>query len=130
MKKILLVGAAPDVAEARRVILEGAGFEVALAREGESVRAAAERTGAELVIVDTSTGGRAERPDVRAALEELSSPGSPSSLPVLVIGERSALDGFDGPGEAIDRPAEKRALLEGATRLLERGPRAWSRRRA
>lgn len=120
--KVLLVGAQEEVLEARRVILEGAGFEIALPYEGESVREAVERTGAGLVIVDTSA-------DVHAALEELSAPDSPSSVPVLVIGEHSALEGFEGPGEAVSRPADKLTLIEKVRSLTGRPPRTWSRRR-
>ena len=88
--------------------------------------------GAALVIIDTSTDG----PDVRAALAEMTGearPGeAPSTTPVLVIGPDDALREFDGPGAALAKPAEKRALLESARTLVagyrEGAKRKWSRR--
>jgi hypothetical protein len=58
--------------------------------------------------------------------------GAPSTIPVLVIGPDDALREFDGPGVALAKPAEKRALLESTRTLVagyQEGPgRRWSRR--
>ena len=89
------------------------------------MRKAAEEMAASLVIIDASAGG----PDVRAALDEMSGK-EPSTIPVLVIGPGDVLDEFDGPGAALPKPAQKRALLE-STRTLVEGSgsgRRWSRR--
>lgn len=135
-KKLLLVGSAPDALEAKRVVLERAGYVVGVLTGGRSVRRAAEEMAASLVIIDTSAGG----PDVRAALEEMSAARggeAPSTIPVLVIGPGDVLDEFDGPGAALPKPAQKRALLESTRTLVESferaGPgegakRKWSRR--
>ena len=127
MKNLLLVGALPDVLEARRVILERAGYVVRTLDAGASVRRAADEMGASLIVIDTSAG----KPDAREVLAELSSARAPSSTPVLIVGGADALRGFEGPGEAIERPAEKRVLLDRARSLLERAegaPQNWSRR--
>ena len=130
--KLLLVGATADALEAKRVVLERAGYVVGVLTKGASVRKLTEEMGAALVIIDTSTDG----PDVRAALAEMTGearPGeAPSTTPVLVIGPDDALREFDGPGAALAKPAEKRALLESARTLVagyrEGAKRKWSRR--
>ena len=84
------------------------------------------------MIIDVTSGG----PDVRAALVEMSGDTSgktsggepPSTIPVLVIGAGEALGEFDGPGTALPKPAEKRALLESTRTLVEGARRKWSRR--
>ncbi len=130
--KLLLVGATADALEAKRVVLERAGYVVGVLTKCGSVRKVAEEMSAALVIIDTSTDG----PDVRAALAKLTgeanSDEAPSTIPVLVIGPDDALLEFDGPGAALAKPAEKRALLESARTLVAGYPngarRKWSRR--
>ncbi len=126
-KKLLLVGSTPDALEAKRVVLERAGYVVGVLAGGASVRKAAEEMAASLVIIDTSAGG----PDVRAALGEMSGK-EPSTIPVLVIGPGDVLDEFDGPGAALPKPTQKRALLESTRTLVdgsrEGAKRKWSRR--
>jgi DNA-binding NtrC family response regulator len=124
VKSILLVGGSADALEAKRVVLEGAGFAVHVLAPGESVRHAAEETGVALVMMDASAGG----PDVRRALEELSSSDAPSSTPVVTIGGADVLRDFDGPSAAVERPPRKRDLLESARSLITAEPRRWSRR--
>ncbi len=136
-KNLLLVGASPDALGLSAVVLERAGYVVGTLAKGGSVRKAAEEMGASLVIIDASPGG----PDVRAALAEMTGGSgagdAPSTIPVLVLGADDALGGFDGPGAALPKPAEKRALLESTRTLVESferaGPgegakRKWSRR--
>ena len=126
MKKVLLICESADVLEAKRVVLEGAGYEVHAHSRGEGVRAAAEADGVSLIIIDVAAGGAA----ARAALDELSAPGDPSSIPVLVIGDASALGEFDGPGDALKKPAEKRALLRSTRTLIQSRRKAWSKKKA
>ena len=126
MKKVLLICESDDVLEAKRVVLEGAGYEVHALARGEGVRAVAEDGEISLVIINVTTGGN----EARAALEELSSADAPSSIPVLVIGDASALGEFDGPGHAIKKPAEKRALLKSTRTLIQARHKAWARKKA
>lgn len=129
MKKLLLVGALPEVLEARRVVLEGAGYAVRLLEAGEPLRQTAEVWGASLIVFDAGSG----TPELRHALEELSEPGRPSTIPVLVVGAAEEVDRFSGPCGTVPRPAEKRRLLESARMLIrsrEDAPRSWSRKRA
>jgi DNA-binding NtrC family response regulator len=125
VKSILLVGGSADALEAKRVVLEGAGFAVRVLAAGESVRRAAEDMGAALIMLDVSAGG----PDVRRALEELSSADAPSTTPVVTIGGADVLRDFDGPGAVVDRPPRKRDLLESARTLIAAEPRRWSQRK-
>ena len=129
MKSILLVGGSADALEAKRVVLEGAGFAVRVLAAGESVRRAAEDMGAALIVLDVSAGG----PDVRRALEELSSADAPSTTPsttpVVTIGGADVLRDFDGPCAAVEKPPRKRDLLESARALIAAEPRAWSQRK-
>jgi DNA-binding NtrC family response regulator len=125
VKSILLVGGSADALEAKRVVLEGAGFAVRVLARGESVRRAAEDMGAALIMLDVSAGG----PDVRHALEELSSANAPSTTPVVTIGGADVLRDFDGPCAAVDRPPRKRDLLESARALIAAEPRRWSQRK-
>ena len=125
MKSILLVGGSADALEAKRIVLEGAGFEVRVLAPGGSVRRAAEEMGASLIMLDVSRGG----PDVRRALEELSSADAPSTTPVLTIGGADVLREFDGPCAAVNKPARKRDLLESARTLISAKPRRWSVRK-
>lgn len=127
MKKLLLVGASPDVLEAKRVILEGAGYRVRVLAAGGRVRAAAEEWGASLIVMDATARGEG----LRGALEDLSSAEPPSSVPVLVVGDAGELGDFEGPCRTVPRPAEKRKLLESARMLIrsrEDAPRSWSRK--
>ena len=129
MKKLLLVGASPDLLEAKRIILEGAGYEVRVLAAGGRVRAAAEEWEASLIVMDATTRGKG----LRGALEDLSSAETPSSVPVLVVGDAGELGDFEGPCRTVPRPAEKRKLLESARMLIrsrEDAPRSWSRKRA
>ena len=128
MKKLLLVGASRDVLEAKRVILEGAGYQVRVLAAGGRVRAVAEEWGASLIIMDATARGKG----LRGALEDLSSAETPSSVPVLVVGDAGELGDFEGPCRTLPRPAKKRKLLESARVLIrsrEDAPRSWSRRR-
>ncbi len=128
MKKLLLVGASPDVLEAKRVILEGAGYQVRVLAVGGRVREVAEEWGASLIIMDATARGKG----LRGALEDLSSAETPSSVPVLVVGDSGELDDFEGPCRTLPRPAEKRKLLESARMLIrsrEDAPRSWSKKR-
>ncbi len=125
MKSILLVGGPADALEAKRIVLEGAGFSVQVLAPGGSVRSAAEEMDAALIMMDVSAGG----PDVRRALEELSSADVPSTTPVVTIGGADVLRDFDGPCAAVDKPARKRDLLESARTLISAKPKTWSQRR-
>jgi DNA-binding response OmpR family regulator len=124
-KTLLLVGSSRDVLEAKRVVLEGAGYTVHALDHGASARAIAEEIGASLIIIDVKTGG----PDVRAALEQLSASASPSSIPVLIIGTDDALRDFDGPVRAISKPADKRELLDSTRTLVQSTPEVWAKKR-
>ena len=125
MKSILLVGGPADALEAKRVVLEGAGFSVRVLAPGGSVRRTAEEMDAALIMMDVSGGG----PDVRHALEELSSADVPSTTPVVTIGGSDVLRDFDGPCAAVDKPTRKRDLLESARSLISAKPRRWSQRK-
>jgi DNA-binding response OmpR family regulator len=128
MKKLLLVGASPDVLEAKRVILEGAGYQVRVLAAGGRVREVAEEWEASLIIMDATARGKG----LRGALEDLSSAETPSSVPVLVIGDAGELGDFEGPCRTLPRPARKRKLLESARMLIrsrEDAPRSWSKKR-
>jgi len=124
MKKVLLICESDDVLEAKRVVLEGAGYEVRTLARGESVRQVAESWGASLVIIDVTAGGG----EVRATLDELSAADAPSSTPVLVIGDASAFGEFEGPGKMIKKPAQKRSLLRSTRSLVEGRRKVWTRK--
>jgi DNA-binding response OmpR family regulator len=125
VKSILLVGGPADALEAKRIVLEGAGFSVSVLAPGTSVRRAAEEMDAALIMMDVSADG----PDVRRALEELSSTSMPSTTPVVTIGGADVLRDFDGPCVAVDKPARKRDLLESARTLISAKPKRWSVRK-
>ena len=129
MKSILLVGDSADALEAKRGVLEGAGFAVRVLAPGGSVRRAAEVMDAALIMMDVSAGG----PDVRRALEELSSANAPSTTPsttpVVTIGGADVLRDFDGPGAAVEKPPRKRDIIESARTLITAEPRLWSQRK-
>jgi DNA-binding response OmpR family regulator len=125
MKKVLLICESDDVLEAKRVVLEGAGYEVHPLARNERARAAAETLGASLIIIDVTSGAE----EARAALEELSTPDAPSSIPVLVIGDATAFAEFEGPGQAIRKPAQKRALLKSTRTLIQGQPKVWAKKR-
>jgi DNA-binding response OmpR family regulator len=120
-----LIGSTPEVVEAKRVILEGAGYAVQTLRPGESARTVAEEIGASLIVIDA--GSRS--PGVRTALDELCARESPSSMPVLVVGEAPVLTQYDGPHRSVSKPAEKRTLLDGARVLIETKAKPWSKRK-
>jgi len=126
MKSILLVGGPAEALEAKRVVLEGAGFAVQILPTGGSVRRAAEEMGASLIIMDVSRAG----PVARRALDELSSDDAPSTIPVITIGGADVLREFDGPCATVRKPARKRDLLGSARTLISSEPRLWLRRRS
>jgi len=126
MKSILLVGGPAEALEAKRVVLEGAGFSVHILGPRGSVRRAAEEMEAALIMMDVSGAG----PEARRALEELSSGDAPSTIPVVTIGGADVLRDFDGPCATVGRPARKRDLLGSARTLISSEPRQWSRRRS
>jgi DNA-binding NtrC family response regulator len=122
---LLLVGSRPDVLAARRVVLEGAGYSVRMLAAGESARADAEQVGASLIMIDVAAPGSA----VRAALDELSAAETPSSIPVLIVGQAAELEAYEGPVAQLPKPAPKRALLSSARTLIEGRRRAWTKKR-
>jgi len=126
MKSILLVGGPAEALEAKRVVLEGAGFAVQVLASGASVRRAAEEMDAALIMMDVSGSG----PEARRALEELSSEDGPSTIPVIAIGRADVLRDFDGPSATVDKPARKCDLLGSARTLISSEPRRWGRRRS
>jgi len=118
--RILIIDDDPDFVEATRIVLEGGGYEVISALEGNDGLRKAKEGKPQLILLDVIMPGT----DGRKVLEEITRLNPAAGVLMLSGFSRDYVRGYlpSGPWRLMQKPFEPEQLVSVTRRLLEPKP--------